>query len=312
VLLVDEFEVLAHFDAAFWEWFQTIVSEYDVTIIASTRVDLGQYRTETGAGTAFFNMFGSHYIGSFRPEEVDQYLADTAKLTDFDYMAIKDEIAALCGRFPYYIQVAAALFYTQAGGASHVKPTDVEDVTREFEVRTAALLDDAWHKLPPIEREALTWLALGIQPERPDDVQFGHSVRSLERRGYVVEGRIFSSAFTDDVLHMLRSVGPSVAPGTVRIGKRLVELPAKELALLHLLLEHEEQMTTREQIAVTVWPEFGQEVQGVSDDLIDLTVENLRRAIDSGGDGVAAIEALPGGRGFLFHNPRLETVPPRA
>jgi len=199
VLLLDEFEVIAKFDPAFWEWFQVLVTEYDVSIIASTRADLSEYRAEHG-GPAFFNLFRSIFLGSFTPETVETFLRDKTELADFDYFAVRDVLQSLAGRFPFYMQVAASLFYFHAAGENHVTPEQTEAVIRDFKARTWMLFEDAWHKLPQIEREALVWMAEGGRHGGEAEMRFAKALGSLERRGYVFDGHIFSTAFTEYVL----------------------------------------------------------------------------------------------------------------
>jgi hypothetical protein len=198
VLLLDEFEVLSRFDPSFWEWFEVLVNEYDVAIIASTRQDPAEFRTEKG-GPPFFNLFRSITIGSFKPETVETFLKEKSEVTDFDFFSVRDEIQDLAGRFPYYMQVAAALFYLHAGGENHVTPQQTEEAIRDFKSRTWMLLEDAWSKLPLIEREALVWLAAGGRHGGETEVRLTKALESLERRGYVLDGHIFSSAFADYV-----------------------------------------------------------------------------------------------------------------
>ncbi len=198
VLLLDELEVIAGFDETFWEWLQVLVTEYDVPVIASTRFDLSQYRAERG-GPPFFNLFRSLYIGSFSPETVEQFLREKSEITDFDFFAVRDTLQALAGRFPFYLQVAAALFYFHAGGESHVTEAQRQAVINDFKARTWTLFEDAWPKLPPIEREALVWLCGDGRPHGEAEMRFQKALQSLERRGYVIDGQIFSSAFADFV-----------------------------------------------------------------------------------------------------------------
>ena len=80
VLLLDEFEVLAGFDTTFWEWFEGLVNEYDISIIATTRMDLGRFRAVRSVGPPFFNMFRTVRIGSFEPETVDLFLKESASV----------------------------------------------------------------------------------------------------------------------------------------------------------------------------------------------------------------------------------------
>ena len=198
VLLLDEFEVIAKFEQSFWDWFQVLVTEYDVAIIASTRSDLSEFRAEHG-GPAFFNLFRGVPIGSFSPDTVATFIKEKTELTDFDFAAVRDVIYDLAGRFPYYMQVAAALFYLHAGGESHVTPAQAQAVLQDFKSRTWTLFEDAWPKLPEIEREALVWLAESGRRGDETEMRFANALESLERRGYVVDDHIFSSAFAEYV-----------------------------------------------------------------------------------------------------------------
>lgn len=301
VLLVDEFEVLAEFAPRFWEWFEKLVTGYDVAMVVTARVDLSEFRTEHGSGPPFFNMFRSLYVGSFEPETVDVFLKEKSEITDFDFLAARSLIDDLAGRFPYYIQVAAALCYLHAGGESQIDDEQIEQVVGEFKVRTAALLEDAWRKLPGIERDALTWLALDARPGRADEPAFYQALQSLERRAYVVDGRIFSSALTDLIRERTQRISLNEDTGKVRIEKQLAELPPKACALLRCLIRHEGQVTTNRQIAEAVWPEHAPDSHLMSDTMIEEVVRQLRSAIEAEATDVQHIEHVPG-VGYRFLN----------
>jgi hypothetical protein len=66
-------------------------------------------------------------------------------------------------------------------------------------MRTQSLFADAWRKLPPREREVLTRMARGAHESGGHTVSEKDAMESLERRGYVVDGQIFSSVFSDFV-----------------------------------------------------------------------------------------------------------------
>lgn len=277
VLLLDEFEVLAEMDADFWEWFEVLVNEYDVAIIASTRTDLSQYRTERG-GPPFFNTFRSAHMGSFSPATVEIFLRDKSELTDFDFLAVRDLLQDLAGRFPFYMQMAAALIYVTAGGEASLSEPQVETVQREFRAQTGKLFEDAWNKLPADERRALSWMAIGQGAGRAHSEE---ALASLERRGYLIEGRIFSSAFRDFIRQHLRHV--AVEGGTARVGSQTLDLPPKELALLAAFTAEEGSLLSRDEIAAAVWPEYHKEQ--VTDAMIEKAVSRLRQAME---------EAVPG------------------
>lgn len=307
VLLIDEFEVVAHFDPTFWDWFQVLTTEYDVSIIASTHSDLGEFRA-AHEGPAMFNMFRSLYIGSLQQETVDQFLADKSELTDFDFASVREELADLAGRFPFYLQSAAALFYFYAAGESRVTPAQIEEVQRDFGLRTVALFEDAWKKLPYPERDALTWMVLGEEPEGVDDVSFNYATRSLERRGYLVDGRVFSSALTDYIRRRVRPVGSSCTPGRARVGRTLVEVGEKEHELLEFLLDHSGRVVTEHEVAHAVWPEMGPQPSSSNMEEIWRTVQGLKAKLDAPIGGQQQLEILPD-EGFRLLNPTNEERP---
>ena len=197
VLLIDELELLADVEPSFWEWFEVLVSEYDIAVVATSRSDLAQYRAVHG-GPPFFNLFQSVYVGSFKPETVREFLRDKKQLTDVDFPAHAEDIDELAGRFPYYLQLACALIYVHAGGEPHITDTHLSEARQEFAMRTSTLFEDAWKKLPTEERDALIWLQQGGAPET-EGGRFKDALASLDRRGYLVEGRIFSSVFSEFV-----------------------------------------------------------------------------------------------------------------
>jgi DNA-binding response OmpR family regulator len=301
VLLIDEFEVLASYDNRFWEWFEKLVTGYDVSMVVTARMDLGEFRSAREGAPSFFNMFRSVYAGSFCRETVEVFLREKSEITDFDYLAVRDVIDELAGRFPYYIQVAAALFYLHAGGASKVTPETLETIRTEFRARTEALFDDAWHKLPHIEREALAWLLLDTKPQGADEQLFSQALQSLERRAYVVEGRVFSSAFAAFVGEQIRRVALNPATARVRVGTEVYELDSRSAALLAHLMANEGLLINSGQIAEAVWPEHAPGADAVTDEMVEQVVERLRETIEEAGAEFQHIELVPGS-GYRFLN----------
>ncbi len=302
VLLLDEFEVLAGFHERFWEWFRGLITEYDLSIVVATRVELGEFRDEWGSGSPFFNMFRSIYVGSFREKEVEEYLTAVSAAAGMDFNSIAPIIGDLAGRFPYYIQVATALFYEHGQMDSSIGGEEqVEEVEREMADRVSAHFEDIWTKLPPEERDALSWLAVGARPDPMDAISFDQALPSLERRGYVVDGRIFSRVFAEDVQQRLRRVELNSDTGDVRIEKRSVDLPPKEFSLLRFLLDKEGDVVTKDEIAMAVWPEYSQDTLGVTDAMIQKTISRLRKEVDAADGGFQHIESIRG-QGYRFQN----------
>jgi serine/threonine-protein kinase len=246
VLLLDEFEVLADFEAGFWEWFRGLITEYDVSIVVATRVELGQFRDEWGIGSPFFNMFRSVYVGSFTEADVSAFLSGTGEAAGVDFTPVREEIESLAGRFPYFLQVAASLFYEHARREDVTGSAEqIAAVRRDFRVRTELHFEDIWSRLPEQERDALAWMAVGATPDAREALGFNQALPSLERRGYAVEGRIFSQSFTEYVRRQIQRVELNPETGEVRIEKRPVDLPPKEFALLRFFLEKQGEVVSK-------------------------------------------------------------------
>lgn len=304
VLLLDEFEVLAGFAASFWEWFRGLIIEYDLSVVVATRVELGAFREEWGSGSPFFNMFRSIYVGSWALADVDQYLAGVGLATGVDFMPARAAIQALGGRFPYYLQVATALYYELAGREPLTGATAQQDaMQREFRTRTSPYFEDTWAKLPAGERRALALLAVGAEPEAREALAFNQALPSLERRGYFLDGHIFSIAFADHIRRQIQRIGLNADTGEVHIEERLVELPPKEFALLRYFLEHEGDVVSKDEIAGAVWPEYSLDTLGVTDAMIQKTISRLRKEVDlPETDGAFQhIESIRG-QGYRFQN----------
>lgn len=302
VLLLDEFEVLADFQASFWEWFRGLIIEYDVSIVVATRVELGEFREEWGSGSPFFNMFRSLYVGSFTPGELEDFLAEMSRRADLDFTDLLPVIEDLAGRFPYFVQVVGALFFERARREPLTgAPAQVARVAADFANRTEAHFEDIWQKLPASEREALAWLAVGGRPEARDALGFNQALPSLRRRGYVVEDRIFSCVFADFVRRQVKRIDLNPETGEVRIEKRAVELPPKEFALLRFMLENEGEVITKEDIATAVWPEYSLDALGVTDAMIQKTISRLRKEVDVADGSYQHIESIRG-QGYRFQN----------
>jgi DNA-binding winged helix-turn-helix (wHTH) protein len=313
VLLLDEFDVLADFDASFWEWFRGLITEYNMSIVVATRVELGSFREEWGSGSPFFNMFRSIYVGSFTKREVDEFISKTAAIAGIDLAPVAGAIEDMAGRFPFYLQIACALFCEVAatqkltGGGEQL-----EGVRSEFRQRTLAHFEDSWARLPRTEQNALTWLAIGAAaPEGRDLLAFNHALPSLERRGYLVDGRLFSSAFEEFVRRQIARIEMNVETGEVRIERRPVDLPPKEFALLRFLLENEGEVVTKDEIAMAVWPEYHQDTLGVTDAMIQKTISRLRKEVDVPESAFQHIESVRG-QGYRFQNASVYEVYQRA
>jgi DNA-binding winged helix-turn-helix (wHTH) protein len=308
VLLLDEFEVLADFEAGFWEWFRGLIIEYDLSVVVATRVELGEFRDEWGSGSPFFNMFRSIYVGSFAPADLDVFLAGVSAIAGVDFGPVLPAIRELGGRFPYYLQVVAALFFERLAREPLTGSREqVAAVAEQFKTRCEPHFADIWPKLPPAEREALALLAVGAAPDPREALAFNHALPNLERRGYVIDGRIFSSAFADYIRGQMPRIALNVETGEVHVEKRIVDLPPKEFALLRYFLDKEGEVVSKDDIAAAVWPEYRLDTLGVTDAMIQKTISRLRKEVDAPDSEFQHIESIRG-QGYRFQNASIYAV----
>lgn len=310
VLLIDEFDVLAGYEGSFWEWFRGLLIEYDVSPVVASRLELGRFREDWGSGSPFFNMFRTVYMGSFTPEEADHFVAEISAISDFDFRRVRPVIDRLAGRFPFYMQVAMALLYVHVGDAATITDDAVSAVEQEFRARNEHLFADAWPKLPDLEREALCQLAVGSGQDARATSIVQKALPTLERRGYVLDGQIFSTAFADFVRRQMMRIELNAETGEVRIEKRSVELPPKEFALLRFLMDSEGDVVTKDDIAAAVWPEYSGNSLGVTDAMIQKTISRLRKEVEvdeTEEGGFQHIESIRG-QGYRFQNASVQDV----
>ena len=308
VLLMDEFEVLSEFATSFWEWFRGLITEYDMSIVVATRVELGEFRDEWGTGSPFFNMFRTVYVSSFSAEEVDGFLTGTGQAAGVDFGPVRAAIDGLAGGFPYYLQVAANLFFEISQREPLTgAPDQVARVSHDFRGRVEPHFEDIWQKLPPDERSALAWLAVDSQPDGAEAAAMRQLLPRLSRRGYVKDGSIFSSAFAEYIRKQMQRVELVIETGEVRIEKRLIDLPPKEFALLRFFLEKAGEVVSKDEIAAAVWPEYGMDTMGVTDAMIQKTISRLRKEVDVPDSAYQHIESIRG-QGYRFQNASVAEV----
>jgi DNA-binding winged helix-turn-helix (wHTH) protein len=311
VLLVDEFECLAGYPPEFWEWFRGLIHEYDIRIVVGTRIELGDYRSDWGIGSPFFNTFRSIYVGAFAASEVEGFLKDTSARSGVDLAPWRARIETLAGRLPYFIQLASWLFYGHIAASAQREGNltpDFESLGAEFALRAREHYEAIWPRLSRQEQQVLSWLA--VSPEQsPGEPGHAQTLARLERKGYVLDGVVPSSAFADFVRQRTPRIELDPQEGRARVEQRLAELAPKEYSLLRFLMERESQVVTKDEIAAAVWPEYDSQALGVTDAMIQKTMSRLREEIcpDETLTGFKHIESIRG-QGYRFQNASIYDV----
>jgi len=246
VLLLDEFEELHSFPPPF---FSRLRSMWDdgVCIITATRVPLHEC-CPSQESSPFHNLRRDVFLGSFTSKEFDEFINNMSSRCqfpddDFRLSNYKDEIIDLGGRFPFFVQQAAYLFWKagQEGRHRHltrgqlcyeIKIEFAHAFQRDFEF----ILDN----LSADEQKIILDLARG-KPV-PDSLRARVALRSLDYKGYILDhSRVFSSVFRDFIERpegekpVLKKLEVNEVNKMVRVGGRIVDFtPLEDKLFWHL------------------------------------------------------------------------------
>jgi len=302
VLLLDEFEYIAGgsgFPLDFFSFLRGMAPNYDVCFVVATQTELHECCHPQVVGSPFFNIFVPLYLGSFTEEEFDYFLAETSNRSGVSIYNHKGSIYDLAGRFPFFIQVAC--YYCFEAWTSGGLPLDHAAIQQQFLDEARGHFMYILSHLDDSERDLVVALAEGEQI--PED-----KLWSLTRKGYVVDGNLFSSAFAEFVIQIERD-GPvpkqgvfvDEQSGDVWVRGNLLEPPLAELEyrLLAYLYKKCNQICSRYNIVLAVWGE--EYIEKVDDARIDQLVRRVRLRIEPDPAHPRYIETVRG-RGYRFRS----------
>jgi len=300
VVLIDEIDhIVAQraFTPGTFHLLRSIASQIksvcDVSFIVATKRDLaddlapriGEDDLATAAAY-FLNIFNKCFIGSFSQEEFQSFLEETSRHTGVPLFAYKQQIADLAGRFPFFVQIACYHYFEVM--VKNGQPPDHALVRHKFLDEARSHFTYIWIHLDSQERALVSALARGERS--PQD-----KLWALARKGYAVEGNLFSSAFAEFVR---REAGVSpTQPGVsfddngnvcvVDNNGNLRVIPRERLAplerdLLVLLYENKGKACGYGKIRDEVWAKHDQGYLIVAPpiDSINQTVRRLREKIE--------------------------------
>jgi DNA-binding winged helix-turn-helix (wHTH) protein len=306
VLLIDEFERLIgndNFPMDFFSFLRGLSQDY-VCLVTTTARRLCDCFWGEFKGSPLDNVFSTEYLGSWTEPEFDHFLAETSKRCGAPMLSYKDQISGLAGRFPVYVQMACSLYFEAWRQRGKVASQDQIAIKREFTEANWPYFERIWSKyLEPEERAALSALARG-------DTVLDDSLRgSLRQKGYVVDGRIFSSALADFVARQepetLKVEHKEPLPDTIRVdekagdvwvsGKRIPPLTNLEYKLLLCLYHNANCICDKYDIVEAVWT--GDYMEKVDDSRIAKLVSRLRERLEPDPDTPCYVITVHG-RGY--------------
>jgi hypothetical protein len=198
VLLLDEFEEIikgGHFPVDFFRFLRGLASWHAVTFVTATKKDLWACSPPEVVSSPFPNIFQTVQLGSFTPAEFETFIATTSRRSGVSLEAHQADIKVLAGWFPFFVQLTCWHYYEAARANAGQVPDDRTLIYQRFEDDARPHFARIWETyLEPKERETVLALVKGEKSVSP------RVTRALERKGYVVDGRIFSSAFAEYII----------------------------------------------------------------------------------------------------------------
>lgn len=194
VLLFDDFELIGS-DGHFVDLIDSLrglTQNADMTLVTATHTELKNCCHMDIVASPFPNLFQVEYLGPLSREEVAEFLEATSACSGVDLVPYSDSILELGGRLPYFLQRACWHYYQAL--VQGAKP-DREAIAADFLREARDDFDRVWERLDEDEREVLCSLC--------DSTSTGSFSERLARKGYIIDDRIFSSAFRCYVREMM-------------------------------------------------------------------------------------------------------------
>jgi len=265
VILMDELEDMirqdSDFSLDFFNFLRGIAESYQVSFVTATQKCLKAACPAEVTGSPFFNFFLERRLGSWSPAEFEQFLVETSRRSGVALQGYREQIQDLAGRYPFFVQLACWLCF-EAGGQF-----DPRRICKDFAIKARGHFAYIWDHLEEEEREAVRLLARGRQPARASVID------DLIEKGYVIDGRLFSSAFSEYVYELSRGVRVDEEAQRVWIDGVKVEVTPIQYRLLLHLYKNAGRLCSKDELAEAGWPEYK---GGVSDAMVEKEIQELR------------------------------------
>jgi len=317
VILLDEFDAmieLGSFPSDFFGFLRGLAQRYDVSYVTATRENLFQCCPAEVLASPFPNIFTPVSIGSFEPGEFDYFITETGHRSGISLKKYKESILALAGRYPFFVQMACSRCFGFESRKDGVAVAPHQRIQTLFEDDARPHMKVIWKRyLSEEERQTILALSRGLSSNEV-------VAHNLTLKGYIVDGRIFSSLLekiareqsADAIagvsaipsLQVLREQGIWVDQdsGDVWVeGKRIEPLTRLEYDLLCLLHKNRGKICDKYRIVEEVWSD--RYIDIVGDSRIAKLVDRLREKVEPDPSHPHHIITIHG-RGY-----RLETHP---
>ncbi|HAC62265.1 MAG TPA: hypothetical protein DCF68_01695 [Cyanothece sp. UBA12306] len=187
IVMLDEFEAISRRLEAFQDWgedWRSKASAGLLTMVIFSKRPVSELYQTLGLTSPFANIFSTTILGGLE-EEAWHNLVENGFNDDFAPLSWIDELS---GGLPYYVQMAASLWWQYR---------DDEQAKKEFIFQATPRFEELWRDLTEVERHALRYAAgvsgLGVPSSAIIDI--------LKRHGLLRQnGGLFSSAFAEFII----------------------------------------------------------------------------------------------------------------
>lgn len=295
VLVLDEFQEITsvgNFPRDFFSFLHGLSQVHEVCFITATTDNLYACCPPEMVSSPFPSIFAAVYLGSWTESEFAHFLAETSKRSGAPMLRHKSEILNLAGRFPFYVQMACWFYFDTWRKLGEITSQDQVSIKHRFADQVRPHFERMWERhLTLQEKAALVTLAHAKGPT--DDL----TLRRLTQKGWVVDGHIFSSAFTDFVLRkeeqgetppdlpivprgpVERGIWLDKEAGDVWVdGELIPPLTKLEYELLCYLYDNVNRICNRYEIVKAVWS--GDYIEQVDDARISKLISRLRKRVE--------------------------------
>ena len=317
VILLDEFDAmvkLGSFPSDFFGFLRGLAQRYDVSYVTATRENLFQCCPEEVLASPFPNIFTPVSIGSFKQGEFDYFTIETGRRSGISLAKYKESILALAGRYPFFVQMVCSQCFGFESRKNGGVAAPHQSIQTRFEDDARPHMKVIWKRyLSEEERQTILALSHGLSGNEA-------VVHRLTLKGYIIEGRIFSSLLEkiarEQSADEIAGVSAVPSPQTLREqgilvdqdsgdvwveGKRIEPLTRLEYDLLSLLYENRGKICDKYRIVEEVWSD--RYIDIVGDSRIAKLVDRLREKVEPDPSHPHHIITIHG-RGY-----RLETHP---
>jgi serine/threonine-protein kinase len=231
IAVFDEFDALTSnhaFTADFFAFLRSLANNYEVAYVTSSSRDLQELcHADQIADSPFFNIFTNVYLRPFTNDEARELIVRPSAAAGIALEPHFDDIRALGGNFPFYLQIACSNYFEQLQDGGAAAPNAIDAL---FDDEARGHFRYLWDHFSEPERAVCRAVDEGQSVPKEQT----HIFEDLKRAGYVIEEagrtRLFSRRFLP-IATRPRSTPPTGEFFHVRLSPEEIDIPATDPAM---------------------------------------------------------------------------------